>query len=120
MLRLIRSITVKQGVTEQLPALVGSVCIAEAFYKFHTFTLECGAFLATWFILDLLFQVVARALDWRNPVGDPSKGRPGVTNRLSGFLEDPMRFSLLPIVASLLVVCACAPTTTSVNEEKRT
>jgi hypothetical protein len=26
--------------------------IAEAFYKFHSFTLECIAFLATWFVLD--------------------------------------------------------------------
>jgi hypothetical protein len=25
--------------------------IAETFYKFHSFTLETGAFLATWFVL---------------------------------------------------------------------
>jgi hypothetical protein len=25
--------------------------IAETFYKFHSFTLECGAFLATWWVL---------------------------------------------------------------------
>jgi len=25
--------------------------IAESFYKFHSFTLEAGAFLATWFLL---------------------------------------------------------------------
>ena len=25
--------------------------IAESFYKFHSFTLEAGAFLATWFLI---------------------------------------------------------------------
>ncbi len=59
MFRLVRSISLKQCFTEQLPALVGSACIAEAFYKFHSFVLECRAFLATWFVLDLLIQCVA-------------------------------------------------------------
>ena len=30
--------------------------IAELFYKFHSFTLECAAFLATWFVLDGALQ----------------------------------------------------------------
>ncbi len=51
---LIKSITPKALVIEQLPALVISIVIAETFYKFHSFTLECLAFLATWFVIDLL------------------------------------------------------------------
>jgi hypothetical protein len=39
-------------------ALVG-IAIAETLYKFHSFTLECLAFLATWWIAD---QVLERPL----------------------------------------------------------
>ena len=60
MFRLIRSITLRQCFMEQLPALFGAACIAEVFYKFHSFLLECGAFLATWLVLDVLLQGTAR------------------------------------------------------------
>lgn len=33
-------------------ALVVALIIAELFFKFHSFTLECAAFLATWTVLD--------------------------------------------------------------------
>lgn len=36
------------------PTLVVCIVIAEVFYKFHSFTLECVAFLATWALLDAL------------------------------------------------------------------
>jgi hypothetical protein len=62
MFRLVRSITLKQCFLEQLPALAGAALIAEVFYKFHSFLLECGTFLATWFLLDLLLQGAARLL----------------------------------------------------------
>jgi hypothetical protein len=41
---------------EQVPALTLAWITAELFYKFHSFTLECGAFLATWFVLDVVIQ----------------------------------------------------------------
>ena len=62
MFRLIRCLTVKQCLAGQLPALVGAACVAEAFYKFHSFTLECGAFLATWCALDALVQGATRLM----------------------------------------------------------
>ena len=68
MFRLIRSITLKQCFTEQVPALVGPAIIAEVFYKFHSFVLETEAFLATWFVLDLLLQGVAWMLAAKKPV----------------------------------------------------
>jgi hypothetical protein len=43
---------------EQLPALGASFVIAELFYKFHSFTLECLAFLATWYALDASIALV--------------------------------------------------------------
>jgi hypothetical protein len=58
MFRLLRSLTMKQFVAEQLPALLGAALIAETSYKFHSFLLEAGAFLATWCVLDALVQGV--------------------------------------------------------------
>jgi hypothetical protein len=60
MFTLFRSLSLKQGLTQQLPALLMSLCLAEFFYKFHSFLLECGAFLATWFALDAIIQGVIR------------------------------------------------------------
>jgi hypothetical protein len=53
---LIRLLPIKRLAFEQMPALALAWIIAELFYKFHSFTLECGAFLATWFVLDALIQ----------------------------------------------------------------
>ena len=36
--------------------------MAELFYKFHSFSLECAAFLATWFVLDALVQAAKHGL----------------------------------------------------------
>jgi hypothetical protein len=40
-------------VRELIP-FTGALLVAELFYKFHSFTLECLAFLATWFSLSWL------------------------------------------------------------------
>ena len=60
MYTLIRLIPVKRLLLEQAPALAVSFAIAEAFYKFHSFTLECLAFLATWYVADAVIQPIAR------------------------------------------------------------
>jgi hypothetical protein len=36
--------------------------IAELFYKFHSFLLETGAFLATWFVVDMVLSSVMQRL----------------------------------------------------------
>jgi hypothetical protein len=41
-----RRLVVREG-----PGLLASFWIAEVFFKFHSFTLECSAFLATWYVL---------------------------------------------------------------------
>jgi hypothetical protein len=51
---LIHSLALRQLILEEFPALAVSLVIAEQFYKFGSFTLECLAFLATWYVLDLL------------------------------------------------------------------
>lgn len=35
-----------------------AIFIAEIFYKFHSFTLECLAFLATWFVVSWISSKV--------------------------------------------------------------
>ncbi len=52
MYTLIKTMPANQLLLEQLPVFVTSLLIAELFYKFHSFTLECVAFLATWYVLD--------------------------------------------------------------------
>lgn len=52
MFRLLSSISTGELFKRQLPVFLVAFVIAELFYKFHSFTLECAAFLATWFVLD--------------------------------------------------------------------
>jgi hypothetical protein len=65
MYTLLRLLSVKRLTYEQVPTLTLAWIIAELFYKFHSFTLECGAFLATWLALDVLVQEVVRPLIMR-------------------------------------------------------
>ena len=58
MFTLIRLSPVRQLLLRQAPALGVSLFIAELFYKFHSFTLECVAFLGTWYALDATMQRV--------------------------------------------------------------
>ena len=58
MYTLLRSIPLRTLLATQAPALIASFVIAELFYKFHSFTLECLAFLATWFVIDAVITTI--------------------------------------------------------------
>lgn len=60
MYTLLRSLPLRQLWLEQLPALSLAWVIAEVFYKFKSFSLECAAFLLTWFVLDAALQGAKR------------------------------------------------------------
>lgn len=62
MYTLLRLLPAKQLAYEQVPALAIAWVIAELFYKFHSFSLEFAAFLATWFVLDAAVQKIVRPL----------------------------------------------------------
>lgn len=49
--QMIRRNGVRQSLAQEAPACLAAFVIAELFYKFHSFTLECLAFLATWYAL---------------------------------------------------------------------
>ena len=56
MYTLIQSISLRRLLLEQTPVFVTSLLIAENIYKFHSFALECFAFLATWYAIDFVIQ----------------------------------------------------------------
>ena len=47
---------------QEMPAGVVAFVIAEFFYKFKSFALECLAFLATWYILGMAFWGIRKML----------------------------------------------------------
>jgi hypothetical protein len=58
MYSLVRIMPLARLLREQVPAVALSFVIAELFYKFHSFTLETLAFLATWGLIDAVIQAV--------------------------------------------------------------
>lgn len=58
MYTLTRLLTTRQLLVRQLPAFAAAFLIAELFYKFHSFSLECLAFLATWYVFDAALTFV--------------------------------------------------------------
>jgi hypothetical protein len=60
MCTVIRLLSREGLVLEQTLTVAGSIVIAELFYKFHSFALECLAFLATWYVLDAVWQGAKR------------------------------------------------------------
>ncbi len=58
MYSLIRRLGVEESFRREGIPLGFACLIAEFFFKFHSFTLECVAFLATWFALSALMNLV--------------------------------------------------------------
>lgn len=59
MYRMLTSMSAGELLTRQVPIFSTGFVVAELFYKFHSFTLECGAFLATWFVIDAAVERLA-------------------------------------------------------------
>ncbi|MQF69237.1 hypothetical protein FIM12_02735 [SAR202 cluster bacterium AD-804-J14_MRT_500m] len=62
MFTLFQSLSVRQLLIEQAPAVVGSMLIAEAFYKFGSFTLEVLAFLGTWYVINAAIKLIRNVI----------------------------------------------------------
>jgi hypothetical protein len=54
----VKTVGVPRFLAREAPAFGVSFLIAELFYKFHSFTLECVAFLATWYALSWVQSLV--------------------------------------------------------------
>ncbi|MBI5721699.1 MAG: hypothetical protein HZC37_28835 [Burkholderiales bacterium] len=62
MFTLLRLLPLRRVLIEQLPALAAAWLLAELFFRFHSFTLETAALLATWFVVDAAIQGLRRRL----------------------------------------------------------
>ncbi len=65
MYTLLKNATTTRLWIQQLPVFVVSLLIAETQYKFHSFTLECFAFLATWFVIDFVVERIRERISRR-------------------------------------------------------
>lgn len=71
MYSLIAKTPARQLLTHQAPTFVGALLIAEMFYKWHSFLLETGGFLVTWYLLDALVCQLERWLGKPPPADTP-------------------------------------------------
>ena len=62
MFELVRSAPIAHLLSHQLPVFVVSLVIAEVFYKFGSFSLECIAFLGTWLAIDFVYTKIGALL----------------------------------------------------------
>jgi len=56
MLNLLKSMPARDLVAIEGPTFAAALVIAELAFKFHSFTLECLAFLATWTVLSAVVR----------------------------------------------------------------
>jgi hypothetical protein len=70
--QMLRGRSLKALSIDALPPLAAAFLLAEIFYKWHSFTLECLGFLATWFVLDMAWTKLVERL--RPP--EPLDARP--------------------------------------------
>ena len=68
MYSLIKTLPWRRLLSEQAPAFGSSLIVAELFYKFHSFLLETGAILATWFVVDFVISSTMERLRSRRAV----------------------------------------------------
>jgi hypothetical protein len=52
----LRALRAHAAYGQRLVAFLLAFGVAEFAYKFHSFALECLAFLATWLVIDLVFE----------------------------------------------------------------
>lgn len=62
MFQLITRISTSELFKVQLPVLLAAMVMAELFYKLGSFTLECLAFLVTWFVFDAVTSTVRKRI----------------------------------------------------------
>jgi hypothetical protein len=58
MFSLVRDLGVQVALKQEAVPLIVAFLIAEFFFKFKSFTLECLAFLAVWFVLSFLQSLI--------------------------------------------------------------
>jgi hypothetical protein len=54
MYTLLRSVPLRHLFLQAAPSGAAALVVAEQFYRWHSFALECAGFLATWYVFDLV------------------------------------------------------------------
>jgi len=54
--KLFNNLSLKELLSEVMPSFGVSLLVAESFYKLGSFTLECLAFLASWYFFGILIN----------------------------------------------------------------
>ena len=67
MYTLIRSAGVQRALRNEAVPLLLSFVVAESFYKFHSFTLETGAFLLTWLAVSFVGGAIKSRFERHDP-----------------------------------------------------
>jgi hypothetical protein len=73
MIDLLRALRTHVTYRRRLLGFIPALLVTEMFYKFHSFSLECIAFLATWLLFDVLIEWtmgVAKVEDSSNALSD--------------------------------------------------
>lgn len=63
MYTLIRSVPLRHLALQAAPSGAAALVVAEQFYRWHSFTLECAGFLATWCVIDLALSGAWRVFE---------------------------------------------------------
>lgn len=66
MYQMIKAKGLVASISQEAPPGISAFIIAEFFYKFHSFTLECLAFLATWFVFSWLVSKLCNTFKYKN------------------------------------------------------
>ena len=59
---LIKSIKIRELFIVEIPSFIVALCVAEAFYKFGSFTLELLMFVPTWFVIGAVVAFLGRQI----------------------------------------------------------
>jgi hypothetical protein len=63
MIEILRALRAQPAYGRRLLGFAPALIITEMFYKFHSFSLECMTFLATWLLFDVLIEWIMGCLN---------------------------------------------------------
>ncbi len=74
MIDFLRAFRAQAAYSRRLLGFIPALVVTEMFYKFHSFSLECMAFLATWLLFDVMIEWVVGSVKFKDLSNAPSDG----------------------------------------------
>ena len=74
MIDFLRALRAHPAYGRRLLGFIPALVVTEMFYKFHSFSLECMAFLATWLLLDVVIEWIMGCVKVKDLSNAPSDG----------------------------------------------